>query len=727
MKVLVAGGYGFIGSYVSNRLYKEGHDVYVLDNLSSGNADNIQFRHKFFQLNVENEECETIFRSNTFDTVVYAVSNANVMSSISKPIKDSLTSMIGLENFLHLCGKYNVPKFVFLSSAAVYGEKEEFPIKEDAKCDPISPYGYHKLLGEDLCKKWSEIYHFSTITLRLSNVFGPRGNQSVERGVISEFIDRIIEQRDFSVFGDGNQSRDFIYIEDVADSIYRVITSDISGTYNLSSGTSESINELIDHLAGINQIPNIINKGVRNGEIVHSVLDNHKLARDLDWVPKYSIQEGLDKAFRWEYNRKNRKSRNSFTRILDWRKSLYKTYKTSMPFIENIFQFIIFAILDYGTFQSNHLIDYKLVYVLMIGMFLGKTQAILACFLTVVLYIYENIAYGREFISLFLDNNTLSHIAMYLFFGLVIGYIIDKKNIAVKTLKEEYLVLKDKYDFLDEVFKETRRIKDQLQNQITYTEDSVGKIFELASKLDSLEPEDIFNGSISVLEQTMKTKAVSIYLVSKDRGYLRLVSKSNRIDLFRPNSIKVIPNNEYYKVIHDKKMMFNHQLDSELPILMAPIIRNNEVIGIVCLDEVHFERLTLYYQNLFEVVIKLISSSINRAYEFVTITQPNRFIGETFILRPEYFSKIFASKVRAKEQLNIPFYILEVNESGQFNEAITKTRNGIRETDIIGMDFQGKLWIVLSNTTQNEASIVSQRLMNIGLSIRFANEEEVYV
>jgi UDP-glucuronate decarboxylase len=726
MKVLIAGGYGFIGSFIADKLYKEGHDVFIIDNLSSGNPENILFKHKFYSLNVESEECETIFRTNSFDSVIFAVSNSNVHTSTTKPTRDSITSIIGLENLLHLSGKYNVAKFIFLSSVAVYGNNEQNPLTETAICNPISPYGYHKLLGENLCNRWSQQYNFSVINVRISNVFGPRDNQSVERGVISLFIEQCIQQKDFHIYGDGSQLRDFIYVEDVAEAVYRFCTSEVSGTYNLSANHSESINGVISHLKEITSVPNSIFKGEKAGDIAHSSIDNQKVVKDLDWFPKYSLREGLDKVFQWNYNKKNRKSKHSITMIMDWRKSLYKTYKTAMPFIENLLQFIVFAILDFNTFQTNHLIDYKLVYVLMIGMFLGKTQAILACFLTVVLYIYENIAYGREFISLFLDNNTLSHIAMYLFFGLVLGYIIDKKNITVKTLKEEYIVLQDKYDFLDEVFKETRRIKDQLQNQITYTEDSVGKIYELASKLDSLEPEDIFNGSISVLEQTMKTKAVSLYLVSKDAAYLRLVSKSNRIDLQFPNSIKVNIDNPYYKVITEKRTVFNDQLDPDLPILMAPILRNNQVIGMVCLNEVHFERLTLYYQNLFEVVIKLISSSISRAYEFVTITHPNRVIGETKILRPEYFSKVLASKLKAKEQLNIPFYIFEVHLTASNTNGVEKLLQAIRETDIIGMDIKGNFWVLLSNTTETEAQIVYQRLINLGISLRLATEEEVY-
>jgi UDP-glucuronate decarboxylase len=727
MKILIAGGYGFIGSFIADRLYREGHDIYILDNLSNGTAENIRFRHKSFQLDIEKEECETIFRSNFFDVVIFAVTNSNIISSFSKPIKDSIASVIGLENLLHLSGKYNVPKFIFLSSTAVYGEGYDDKLTEASECNPISPYGYHKLLGENLCHKWSELYNFSTTILRISSVYGPSDNRSIERGAISILIENTIQQKNFHIYGDGDQRRDFIYVEDVADAVFRVITSDVYGTYNLSSNYPVTINDLVRRLEKLNNVPNVIYKGARTGEVSNSVIDNQKISRDLDWVPKYSLQEGLEKRYDWEYRQKTRKKKYSFSKLIYWRKNLYQTYKYLMPYVENIIQFFIFAILDFNTFQSNHLIDYKLVYVLMIGMFLGKTQAILACFLTVILYIYENIAYGREFISLFLDNNTLSHIAMYLFFGLVLGYIIDKKNITLKTLKEEYLILQEKYDFLDEVFKETRKIKEQLQSQIIYTEDSIGKIFEHASQLDSLEPEDIFNGSVSVIEQTMKTKAVSIYLISKDNDYLRLVSKSNRIDIHIPNSIEISYRKEFRDVITQKKMVINHLLDADLPILMAPILQNDVVIGVICLNEVSFERLTLYYQNLFEVVIKLISSSLGRAYEYVTITRPNRYIVDTPILWPDFFAKLLASKKRAKEQLNIPYYILEVLEPNRLLELLRNSSLPIRETDCIGKNEEGGIMILLSNTSEKEAQIVIQRLQELGLSIRVVDEDEVYV
>ncbi|WP_108669031.1 NAD-dependent epimerase/dehydratase family protein [Peribacillus acanthi] len=727
MKVLVAGGYGFIGSFIAERLYKEGHDVYIVDNLSTGVAENLSFRHKSFILNVESEECETIFRSNSFDAVIFSVTNSNASSSYSNPTKDSLSSVIGLENFLHLSGKYNVPKFIFLSSAAVYNYQNEETMTETSEPRPSTVYGYHKLMGENLCNRWSETHGLKTVIFRLPNVYGPRDRKSKERGVISIFIEKILEQQVIHIFGDGDQIRDFIYVEDVSDAIYRSVISNISGVYNLSTNSPESINQLLFKLEDIHELPKSIYKGSRNGDINHSVLSNKKIALDLDWVPKYSLEEGLEKTFQWNYKQLSRKKKYSFKGILEWRKNLYKTYKFLVPFIENIIQFLIFAVLDYGTFQTNHLIDYKLVYVLMIGMFLGKTQAILACFLTVILYIYENLAHGREFVSLFLDNNTLSHIAMYLFFGLVLGYIMDKKNIALETLKEEYMSLHNKYEFLDEIFKETRKIKGQLQEQIMYTEDSVGKIFELASKLDSLEPEDIFNGSINMIEKIMKTKAVSIYLVSKNSDYLRLISKSNRGDLTIANSIRVSEDDYYYKVISEKKTVLNHHLEPNLPILMAPIITDGRVIGIVCLNEVNFERLTLYYQNLFEVVIRLISSSMTRAFEFVSVTHPNRYIHDTPILKPDYFTKIVESKRRAKEELNIPFNIVEVKHTDQLNEVLRKTRNALRETDVIGRDKNGDLWIILSNTTDKEANIVTQRLMNLGLSLRIAKEEELYV
>ncbi|WP_042461053.1 NAD-dependent epimerase/dehydratase family protein [Neobacillus dielmonensis] len=299
MRVLVTGGYGFIGSFVAERFYKEGHEVYIIDNLSTGNKENVQFKHKFFEKNVEDPTCEAVFESNRFDVVVHLAAQVNVGTSMGDPYLDTQSNVLGLANILQLSNKYKVKKVVFASSAAVYGNNTEIPLKEDSACDPLSPYGINKWVGELYCKKWSEVYGVETLCFRFSNVYGPKQGTVGEGGVISIFINNVLEEEPLRVFGDGGQTRDFIYVEDVAFAIYRAVEYDLAGVYNLSTNTETSVNDFIASLEMLTDVKEVIYGPSKKGDIKHSRLDNKKIKKDLDWVPFHNFQEGLEKTYQW--------------------------------------------------------------------------------------------------------------------------------------------------------------------------------------------------------------------------------------------------------------------------------------------------------------------------------------------------------------------------------------------------------------------------------------------
>ena len=198
MKVLITGGYGFIGSFVAERFYKEGYEVFIIDNLSTGNKQNVDFKHKGYVLSVEDRKCEEIFRSNRFDTVVHLAAQVNVKTSIEDPILDSKSNVLGLSNMLSLAQKYNVHKFILASSAAVYGNNDEIPLSESSTCDPISPYGINKWIGETYCRKWKELYGLDTLCFRFSNVYGPRQGSVGEGGVISIFMEKVMNGKELA-------------------------------------------------------------------------------------------------------------------------------------------------------------------------------------------------------------------------------------------------------------------------------------------------------------------------------------------------------------------------------------------------------------------------------------------------------------------------------------------------------------------------------------------------
>lgn len=299
MRVLVTGGYGFIGSFVAETFFKEGHDVYIIDNLSTGNKGNVEFKHKYFELNVEDPRCEEVFNSNRFDIVIHLAAQVNVGTSMENPYLDCQSNVLGLANILQLSKKYGVKKVVFASSAAVYGLNEDIPLKEDALCDPLSPYGMNKWVGELYCKKWNEVFGMETLCFRFSNVFGPKQGTIGEGGVISIFINNVLEGKELQVFGDGEQTRDFIYVEDVAYAIYRGVEYNLNGIYNLSTNTETSVNDFIHTLEVMADVKTVIYNEPKQGDIKYSRLDNTRIKKELDWVPLHNFQEGLEKTYEW--------------------------------------------------------------------------------------------------------------------------------------------------------------------------------------------------------------------------------------------------------------------------------------------------------------------------------------------------------------------------------------------------------------------------------------------
>lgn len=299
MNVLITGGYGFIGSAVAERFYKEGHNIYIIDSLITGREEHVAIPHKSFLMNVEDPACDQIFQSVGFDIVVHLAAQIDVVTSINEPAVDTKTNILGLVNILNCASKNGVKKVIFASSAAVYGNASTLPLKEDDICETESMYGMNKRLGELYCEKWGQFYGLDTLCFRFANVYGPRQGNGGEGGVVSIFLQGVRDNRTLTVFGDGSQTRDFIYVHDVADAVYRGALSDATGVMNLSTNRETSINELIETIRSFATVKSPSYRESRLGDIDRSCLDNTQVKHQLDWVPLYTINEGLLLTYEW--------------------------------------------------------------------------------------------------------------------------------------------------------------------------------------------------------------------------------------------------------------------------------------------------------------------------------------------------------------------------------------------------------------------------------------------
>lgn len=304
MKVLVTGGAGFIGSHVVEYLLKEDCDVIVLDNLSTGCKETVPESVKIIKMDICSPALTDLMEQERFDSVIHLAAQTMVPVSIDNPEFDCRVNVLGSVNLLEACRKTGVKRIIFSSSAAVYGNNETCSIREDSKTEPTSFYGLSKLTVENYIQLYSQLYGLEYFILRYSNVYGERQGDRGEGGVISIFCNRIRTDQMLIINGDGGQTRDFVYVEDVAIANWKALTApNANEVLNVSTNTETSVNELIALLGSL--CGKIIEKKhgpVREGDIYRSTLANSKVIRSLGWQPSVALREGLKKTYEYFSN-----------------------------------------------------------------------------------------------------------------------------------------------------------------------------------------------------------------------------------------------------------------------------------------------------------------------------------------------------------------------------------------------------------------------------------------
>ncbi|WP_172954373.1 NAD-dependent epimerase/dehydratase family protein [Solibacillus sp. R5-41] len=712
MKVLITGGYGFIGSHVADRFYKEGYEVHIIDNLVTGKAENIPFKHKFYHLSIDDPKCRDVFADYDFDIVVHLAAQASVATSMHNPTYDAQSNVVGLVQMLKFATEYKVKKFIFASSAAVYGEQSQLPITEDMNTDPISPYGISKLLGEKYCSNWAASQGLSSICFRFSNVYGPRQTHEGEGGVVSIFLNNLLTNNKLTIHGDGNQTRDFIYVEDVAFAIYRASQSTLTGIYNLSTNTEASVIDLIHHYESFHGAIETAQVASREGDIQRSILNNTRIIQDLDWVPMYSLEEGLQKTYEWGTFLKP-----SEQVVVKEKKVVPNWYKILKPYLENaVLFFILSAFVLSVDIPIFSVFEVGIFYIITVGAIYGNKQAFFAVCLSISLLLIDYFRQGREIVSLLYDTTFFFQISIFLFIGLVVGYSVQRKNIKITEQQEKLNDLQTRYDFLEMIHEELRDVKDELQLRVLNNEDSFGKIYSITKELNEVEPEKIFTRTIEVVQKTMRCENVSIYLLNVDKTYLRLVASSNLLD-GKPHmsSLKVADTNYIQQIISTNAIFANRNLLSNVPVMAAPIFHDNKIKAVLMIDNLPFSSFSNYHENLFKVIAGLIETSLSRAFEYIQFTEESRYIGQSIILQPDVFQEILSSKILAKEKYNMPFTLLKIQVDASVSQQVAEKANQLlRETDYISY-FEDTLYILLSNTTQEDIPFILKRFNNVGI------------
>lgn len=306
MKILVTGGAGFIGSNIVDGFIENGHDVIVVDNFSHGNKNNINKKARVYNIDIRDKDLYKVFEKERPEIVCHHAAQISVPKSIDNPIEDADINIIGSLNLLECCRIYGVKKVTYPASAAIFGEPQYLPVDEAHPLDMMCGYGITKHTIEHYLETYSKLYGIKYTVMRYSNVYGPRQDSTGEGGVVAIFCENMLENKVPLIFGDGTQTRDFVFVKDVVNANIIALTDLNNGIYNVATDTKISVNELfntVNILLDKNMRP--IYKEERKGDIKHSYMTYNKINKECGWEPKYSLEEGLKQTINYYVSKKH--------------------------------------------------------------------------------------------------------------------------------------------------------------------------------------------------------------------------------------------------------------------------------------------------------------------------------------------------------------------------------------------------------------------------------------
>jgi len=310
MKILVTGGAGFIGSHTVDALVAAGkHQVSIIDNLTAGKREQVNRAARFHEIDLRDADAvRRVIEAETPEIIVHLAAQMDVRRSVADPLYDAQVNIVGFLNLIESARQHGLRRVIFSSTGgAIYGEQEEFPAPEDHPLHPVSPYGVAKLATEAYLFFYKVQYGIDYTALRYGNVYGPRQDPHGEAGVVAIFCGRMLEGKPCTIYGDGKQTRDYIFVGDVVRANVAAASTNVSGAINIGTGIETNVNDLYHTLGTVADVTRAPEYApARPGEQSRSVISPARAAQLLNWRPQVDLAKGLDETF--SYFKERRKS-----------------------------------------------------------------------------------------------------------------------------------------------------------------------------------------------------------------------------------------------------------------------------------------------------------------------------------------------------------------------------------------------------------------------------------
>lgn len=710
MNVLFIGNWDPVGNGLANRLLREGHTVCWMTEEDQTILWNGRLQGNIYRGSFRMEELTYILKSQMIDTVVF----------LTASLRETMWETAEYESHIRILSSvlaglrgYPVKSFVYLSSM------------ELEYADHVTPMLSDLMAGELYCQTYSTDGNLPILVARLGYVYGNATSGQV--GYIGRTLNEILKQNPIrSVFGP-EEYVDTIHEEDAAMALYQLLILRKTGRYNLVSGhpvTMEQLFQCLGKAAGMEA-------RVEWKNLYHTASAQRFQADEIKlqtgWIPFYLIQERGQEvlqrcAEQVRLEKAERERKQSRRHVLE---PVIKRFAPG-SFLRSGVETVLLFVVTQGIlpFSQNvpdlKYVDVRALFVALTACFYGTEMGMLAAVLASGSYLYSLAVSYVDVSYLIYSVDTWIPFIAYIITGLVIGNHTNRRKETQKSQQNSYAQLEKKYAFLQAIQTETLEIKSKLQRQIARSRHSFGDIYRVVLELDSLRPERILLKVISILQNTLGCDQTAVFRLGGEQfRYARLMACSPILQEKVPKSLDL----EDFPLLRDGmkagELFVNTNLLPGYPDFAASIRCRGVLYGMVMVYNLESEKFTMYYQNLFKVLIGLVENNLIKALEYENTQREKNFISGTELLNPNAFAEQLAFMKSRQEGVSYPFTLAQVlpKSNMSLQTVSRKLYSLIRVSDYMGVDGEGTYWIILTNTAPEQLDGLKRRFEKQGLDV----------
>ena len=694
MRTLLVGNTG----YITNKFVEEAFPESLVMVMGDTSIRKNRKKNLFVRPFVKNEkELKDIFSTYDFEQIIY-FSNYLTFHGETRGEAEILRKI------LQLCrGKRNM-RIVYLT-----GPERLYDV----------PTGKTLLVSEmeNLCREYAKLYKTTVKIIRSPYLY----SEQYEKDFLNTVFREISAEQKITFQEDESQRMFFMSMQDLAELMYKIFDNwdEDEEILNIADGFDHCFKDLGDKLTEL--CPHLKVSYARYS-IMENMLKDDKIIRyKYGWFPKISILEELPELYEHYQERNNIKEGR-----LDSLKHIISKHKAAVRAAEFAAFFILFELLNgiAGNQAQFKMIDLRLIFVVLFGSTYGINYGIAAAVAESLSLIRAFEAEGSSWYVLFYEPSNWIPFIFYFAVGAICGYIRMKNKDNVQFIKEENNLLQEKFLFTREMYQETIEDKNLYKKQILGSKDSFGKIFDITRKLDVIQPQELYIGTIRVLEDVLENKTFGLYTLNRENGYGRLETASAQVQGNYPNSIKLSEYSAAMEELENGNVWANREFLENYPMYMAGVRKNGELVMLICIQQVSREQMSLYFLNLFKILSGLVETSLLRALEYQKAVEYRQYVKGTHILKTEYFEERLKVQHDMREQKLASYVLLKVEYSEMsLKEADEILRSKVRENDVWGISESKELYLMLVQTDKEALPIILARLKQAGLVCRQIDEE----